>query len=83
MTVSPYNAKRAALLRDVAAACRESMDKDRQRVDRAEAMYAISIDPRLHSKARHTQASLIDDVMQMFHTSRPNARVIIHRARKV
>jgi predicted transcriptional regulator of viral defense system len=43
---------------------------------------AIAADVRLHSRARHTQAALIDDVMLYCGVSRNNARVMISRARK-
>lgn len=73
---------KVALLRDVAIACRQSIVKDHQRAWRSKAMREIALDPRLHSKARHTQASLINDVMGTLNVSRPNARVIVCRARK-
>jgi len=48
----------------------------------AVAYAAIAQDPRLHSRARHTQAALIDAVMEWLHVSRVTARVIVHRARR-
>ena len=43
---------------------------------------AIANDPRLRSRARHTQASLIDAVMEWLGVERTTARVIVHRARR-
>lgn len=49
---------------------------------RLAAYAAIAQDVRLHSRAQHTRAALIEDVMARYGVTRANARVMIHRARK-
>lgn len=52
------------------------------RSHRLDAYAAIAQDVRLHSRAQHTRAALIEDVMHRYGVTRANARVMIHRARR-
>lgn len=78
-----------ALLRQVAAALIESgecvMPRPlRCRVpSRLDVLREIARDPRLHSRARHTQTSLIDEVADTLKVTRSNAKVMIYKARKL
>lgn len=54
----------------------------RRTPQRTQQHLVIAADPRIISRARHTQTALIEDVAQMCGVSRGAARRIIHNVRR-